>query len=98
MTNIPPVSKSHFSNATSEQSQAKTWKAAQDFEAMTINQMLQPMFATVNESGGMFDGGAGEKQFKPMLINEVAKEMEHTGGLGLATAIYQKMLAMQEKK
>jgi len=78
---------------------ARTWKAAQDFESMAINEMLQPMFSSgQSEDGGFFGGGVGEKQFRPMLVNEIAKNVEHTGGLGLAQAIYKQMVAMQEKK
>ncbi|WP_086643322.1 rod-binding protein [Acetobacter sp. DsW_063] len=77
---------------------AKAWKAATDFEAMTTAQFLQPMFATVDESKELFGGGAGEAAFKPMLITEMAKEMEKSGGLGLARSIYRQILAMQEKK
>ncbi|GAJ27646.1 rod-binding protein [Acidomonas methanolica] len=102
MTTIPSVA-SHASPANASapdpQTQAKTWKAAQDFEAMTINEMLQPMFAAAEpDDNGLFGGGIGEKQFRPMLINEMAKTMEQTGGLGLAPAIYRQMLALQEKK
>lgn len=75
---------------------AKVLKAARDFEAMAIGQMLEPMFATVDSSKDMFSGGAGEESFKPMLVTEMAKEVEARGGLGLADGIYQQMLRMQE--
>ena len=77
---------------------AKVLKAARDFEAMAIGQMLEPMFATVDTSKSMFSGGAGEESFKPMLVTEMAKEVEAHGGLGLADSIYQQMLKMQEKR
>ena len=73
------------------------WKAAQDFEAMAIGQMLEPMFSTVDTSQGEFGGGAGEQNFKPMLVTEMAKAVEKRGGLGLATSVYAQMLKMQEK-
>lgn len=76
----------------------KTMKAAQDFESMTINQMLQPMFQTDDNTQNMFSGGAGEKQFRPMLIEQIAKQMENNGGIGLTDAIDRQMLAMQEQK
>jgi hypothetical protein len=38
----------------------KTRKAAQDFEAMALGEMLQPMFSTVDTSKGLFGGGKGE--------------------------------------
>lgn len=75
---------------------AKVMKAAQDFEAMTIGQLLEPMFDTVDTAKGLFGGGAGEETFKPMLITEMAKQAEGHGGLGLADSIYQQMLKMQE--
>ncbi|AQS89588.1 hypothetical protein A0U93_14930 [Neoasaia chiangmaiensis] len=79
--------------------QTKTWKAANEFEAMAINEMLQPMFET-GEAGddAPLGGGIGEKQFKPMLVNEIAKNMQQSGGLGLAHEIYNKMMAMQNRK
>ncbi|AFW00303.1 chemotaxis protein chel [Gluconobacter oxydans] len=73
-------------------------KAAQDFESMTINQMLQPMFQTDDDSQDMFSGGAGEKQFRPMMVEQIAKQMENNGGIGLTDAINRQMLAMQEQK
>ena len=76
----------------------KVMKAAQDFEAMTIGQLLQPIFDTVDDSQGLFGGGAGESSFKPMLITEMAKQVESHGGFGLADGIYQQMLKMQEKE
>ena len=76
----------------------KVMKAAQDFEAMTIGQLLQPMFDTVDQSQGLFGGGAGESNFKPMLVSEMAKQVESHGGFGLARGIYQQMLKMQEKQ
>ncbi|GBR67180.1 rod-binding protein [Gluconobacter kanchanaburiensis] len=77
---------------------AKTLKSAQSFESMAINQMLQPMFATDDNSDSMFSGGAGEKQFRPMLVEQIAKQMENNGGIGLTDAIDRQMLAMQEQK
>ncbi|MFT8489419.1 rod-binding protein [Gluconobacter oxydans] len=77
---------------------AKTLKSAQSFESMAINQMLQPMFATDDNSENMFSGGAGEKQFRPMLVEQIAKQMENNGGIGLTDAIDRQMLAMQEQK
>ncbi|MCQ8279667.1 rod-binding protein [Acetobacteraceae bacterium KSS8] len=76
----------------------KTMKAAQDFEAMAIGQLLEPMFATVDTSKSMFGGGEGEQSFKPMLVTEMAKQVEQRGGLGLADDIYKQMIRMQESR
>ncbi len=86
------------SNAAAPVMDARVWKAAQDFEAMAIGQLLEPMFSTVDTSEGFFGGGAGEQNFKPMLVTEMAKAVEQHGGLGLAAPVYAQMLKMQEKR
>ncbi|MBR0558527.1 rod-binding protein [Neokomagataea anthophila] len=99
MSTSLPITKQHIPslpNADPSTSQHKTDKAAHDFEAMTINQMLQPMFETEDTSDNMFSGGAGEKQFKPMLIEQISQNMEKNGGIGLSDALQKQMLAMQE--
>ena len=73
-------------------------KAASDFEAMAIGQLLQPMFDTVDTAHDAFGGGPGEEAWKPMLVQEFAKQIEAHGGLGLAKPIYDAMLRMQGTK
>jgi len=75
---------------------ARLRKAAQDFEAMALGQLLQPMFDTVDTSKGPLGGGAAEATWKPMLVNEIARHMTAHGGLGLAEPIFAQMLRMQE--
>jgi len=77
---------------------AQMAKAAQDFEAMALGELLQPMFNTVDTAHGMFGGGDAEAAWKPMLVQEMAKQIAAHGGLGLAQPIYQEMLRMQEAK
>lgn len=74
----------------------KLMKTAREFEAMALGELLQPMFDTVDTSKGPFGGGAGEQSWKPMMVTEMAKQIEAHGGLGLATPIYEAMLRMQE--
>jgi flagellar protein FlgJ len=71
-------------------------KSAHDFEAMAIGQMLQPMFDTVKTAKGLFGGGTGEEAWKPMLVQEFAKQIAAHGGLGLAKPVYDAMIRMQE--
>ena len=65
---------------------------------MAIGQLLQPMFDTVKTAKGTFGGGAGEEAWKPMLIQEFAKQIANHGGLGLAKPVYDAMMRMQETK
>ncbi len=76
----------------------KAWTAAQDFEAMALNQFLAPMFDTVDLAKGQFGGGDGEAQWKPMLIDAVAKKIAHSGGLGIAQPVFRQMIQMQEAR
>jgi flagellar protein FlgJ len=77
---------------------AKIAKSARDFEAMAIGQLLQPMFDTVDTTKSAFGGGSGEEAWKPMLVQEFAKQIAARGGLGLAKPVYDAMQRMQETK
>ena len=79
-----------------EPAKAKAWKAAQDFEAMVLGQLVAPMFATVETSKGMFGGGAAEEQWRPMMAQEIGRHVAKGGGLGLAVPVYHQMLRAQE--
>lgn len=76
----------------------KTRKSAQDFEAMAVAQLLQPMFQTVDTSHGLFGGGKGEEMWKPMMVSEMGKVLAKSGGIGIADAVFKEMLRMQEVK
>jgi Rod binding domain-containing protein len=75
---------------------AKVWKAARDFEAMALGEFLKPMFDTVDSKNNLFSGGEAEKTWKPMLVDEIGKQIAAHGGLGLAGPIHDAMLRMQE--
>jgi len=76
---------------------AKVEKSAKEFEAMAIGQLLQPMFDTV-KTGKAFGGGPGEEAWKPLMVQEFAKQIEAHGGLGLAKPVYDAMQRMQGAK
>lgn len=97
-TSVPGLTTAKASKAlrpTEALDPAKIAKSAQDFEAMAIGQLLKPMFDTVDTSKGAFGGGPGEEAWKPMLVQEFAKQIEAHGGLGLAKPVYDAMLRMQ---
>ena len=74
----------------------KIRQSAVDFEGVTIGEMLQPMFDTIDTSSGLFGGGAAEAQFRSMQVLELGKQIANNGGIGLADSVYRQMLAMQE--
>ncbi len=71
-------------------------KAAGEFEAVFISQMLAPMWAGVGADNYM-GGGSAEDTYHSMLVNEYGKLMSKAGGLGIADAVKREMLKMQEK-
>ena len=75
---------------------AKLWKAARDFEAMTLGQLLKPMFDTVDTAHSAFGGGDAEAAWTPMLVDAIGKAMESRGGLGLAVPVFHALLQAQE--
>lgn len=68
--------------------------AANDFEAVFVAQMMEPMFKGVS-TDGMFGGGNGEQIFRSLMIQEVGKEISAGGGIGVSDAIYREMLRLQ---
>lgn len=69
-------------------------KAAEDFEAVFIAQMMEPMFKGIR-TDGPFGGGNGEMVFRSLMIQEVGKEIAGAGGIGIADGVYREMLKMQ---
>lgn len=67
--------------------------AAEQFEAQVLGALLQPMFDNVGP-GGAFSGGAGEAQWRPMLVTEYGKAIARAGGVGLADAVLAALQAM----
>lgn len=64
-------------------------KAAKEFEAVFMSQLLKQMRSTVHKEE-MFHGGAGEDIFTEMLDEEFAKKMS-VRGTGIADMLYQQL-------
>ncbi len=77
---------------------ARLWKAAKDFEGMTLGELLAPMFETVDTSDSLFGGGSAEQMWRPMLVQEIGKQMAAHAGIGLAVPVFEAMLRAQEAK
>lgn len=74
---------------------AKAKKAAEEFEAMFIGQMLQPMFNTI-EVDETFGGGEAEEMWRGMMVEEMSKDIAKRGGLGIAPIVQKEMMRLQE--
>jgi peptidoglycan hydrolase FlgJ len=74
--------------------QAQAAKAAQEFEAVFLSQMLQPMFDGVN-TDGTFGGGFAEEIYRGLMLENIGREMAASGGIGLSDAVLAEMVRMQ---
>ena len=70
-------------------------ETAKEFEAVFIAEMMKPMFAGISTEAP-FGGGKGEEVFRSLLLQEYGKIVSQTGGVGLADAVKEQMIQMQE--
>ena len=75
----------------------KIRQAAEEFEASFLAQMLQPMFQGLS-TDGPFGGGQSEGVFRSLLVDEYARGMARAGGVGIAQAVGNELLRMQERR
>lgn len=69
---------------------AQNEKAATDFEALLLQQMVQSMWRSV-PSEGMLSGSNEEAMYRDMLSEQVAKEMAENQSLGIKQAVLGEM-------
>lgn len=86
--------RSDLSRAAKTRNEAAVESSAQEFEAMFLAQMLQPMFEGLGD--GYFGGGPGEKAYRGMLVEEYGKAIARAGGVGIAEKVKAEMIKLQE--
>lgn len=82
-------------HAAPKATEAQIAAKAEEFEAMFLSQMLNHMFAGI-ETNEMFGGGHGEDVYKSMMVDEYAKVIARTGGIGVADHVKAEMIRLQE--
>ncbi|HEX8662542.1 MAG TPA: rod-binding protein [Beijerinckiaceae bacterium] len=75
---------------------SKALKTAQDFEAMFLEQTLDRVFSSGGTEGPLGDNGTGGAVYRSMLVKEYAGQIVKSGGVGIASQIYNEMLKLQE--
>lgn len=70
-------------------------RAAEEFEAVFVAQMLAPIFSSI-QSDGPFGGGPAEDTYRKMLVDEYGKAIARAGGFGIADAVEREILRLQE--
>lgn len=76
-------------------SKAAVRAAAEEFEAVFLNNMLQNMFSGL-ENNGAIGGGTGSDAWQGILIDEYARTISAAGGVGIADSVERELLALQE--
>lgn len=71
-------------------------KAAEEFEAVFVSQMINAMFSGI-KTDGPFGGGHGEKMFRSLINQEYAKSIVQQGGLGIADNVMREIQRLQER-
>ncbi len=70
-------------------------RAAEEFEAVFIAQMMAPMFEGL-KTDELFGGGPCEDIYRSVLFEEYGKSIARAGGIGLSDAIQREILRLQE--
>lgn len=73
----------------------KNAETAQSFEAVFLGQMTQLMLESVQQDGD-FNGGSGEDMFRGILAEKLGTEMARRGGVGLAPAVLDQIIKLQQ--
>lgn len=86
--NINKLSGINFKN----KSDSELMDAAKQFESVFLNKLFNAMDSTVHRDG-MLSNGRGEKMFRSMFYDEIAKNTasDPTTSFGLAKQIYEQM-------
>lgn len=95
---FPPVAPTAGANPAlmgGNRSPAAVRRAAEDFEAQFLSQMLTHVFEQI-EVDPMFGGGDAEEMYRSLLVEQYGKQLVKAGGLGIADAVQKQMLSMQE--
>jgi Rod binding domain-containing protein len=89
---IPPVT---AAAGAADPGRARAEATAREFEAVFIGQMAKLMLESV-ETPGEFGGGHGEEMFRGVLAEQLGGAIQQKGGLGLAPAVLDQIIRLQE--
>ncbi len=92
--NANAKSTSDVKRVLTEKELEKFDRAAKDFEAMFVSEMMKPMFEGIKPDS-RFGGGKGEEIFTSMMLQEYGKMMAETGQLGIAESVKSELIRMQ---
>jgi Rod binding domain-containing protein len=71
-------------------------KAAEDFEAVFLSEMLTPIFDKLDVDP-LFGGGHGEQMYRSMMVQEYGKQLAKNGGVGIQDVIVKQLQEYTER-
>lgn len=74
---------------------ARMREVAEDFESVFLAEMVRPMFENI-EAAAPFGGGQSEKIWQDMQVDEYSKAIAKNGGIGIADAVLDQLIRLQE--
>ncbi len=74
---------------------AKTRKAAKEFEAVFVGQMTKLMLESV-EQDDAFSGGHGEAMFRGVLAEQMGAQIARGRGIGMADSVMAEIIRLQQ--
>ena len=86
-----PIERITPRRASEPKANEEMWRIAEEFEAVFLSEMLK--HTGLGQMPETFNGGAGERGFSSMLVQEYAAEIARDGSIGLAEQIYRAMVA-----
>ncbi|WP_448665119.1 rod-binding protein [Sphingomonas sp. CJ20] len=75
----------------------KNAETAQSFEGVFLGQITQLLLESVPQDD-TFGGGHGEEMFRGVLAEKLGTEMAKRGGIGLAPAVLDQIIKLQQGK
>lgn len=91
------TAKTQLGSATKESADdPKTKKAAKDFEALLLHQMLNSMWSMVPK-GGMLSGSNEEEMYHDMLNEGIANDIAEKQSIGIQDVILRELRGRENK-
>ena len=97
LTALDLLNNSQIMGKVDTSTQAKAKVAARDFEAVFLNSMFQEMYTDIG-GDGPFGGNGATGVWRSMLTDQYARSFAKAGGIGIASQVYQSLLAHQEHR
>jgi flagellar protein FlgJ len=93
--NLPSTKRPHATALSPQQApvDAELKNACEEMEALFLHHLLSEMRKSLPKAG-LIDGGRAEEIYTSLMDAELAKQMAHTGGLGLSSMLLEQMRAV----